>query len=96
MKIKFMVYMLVFGLGFGMGIACSYIYFTINCHAIALNLSGIVSNLKETKDPALKQEKLDFIYSKIRFTLAVDYWAGVSGELKKMSCTSEPWMDEEN
>ena len=66
------------------------------CSAIALNLSGIVSNLKETKDPALKQEKLDFIYSKIRFTLDVDYWAGVSGELKKMSCASEPWMDEEN
>ena len=91
-----MVYMLVFGLGFGMGIACSYIYFTVNCHAIALNLSGIVSNLKETKDPALKQEKLDFIYSKIRFTLNVSYWNDVNDELKRINCTPEPYGNEEN
>lgn len=96
MKIKFMIYTLVFGLGLGIGIAFSYAYFTINCNAIALNLSGIASNLKDTTDPNLRQKKLDFICSKIRFTLNVSYWADVNDELKRINCTPEPYGNEEN
>lgn len=96
MKIKLIIYTLMFGLGVGIGIACSYTYFVMNCNAIALNFSGIVTDLKGTEDPDLKREKIDFIYSKILFTLDINYWTDVYEELKKMSCKAEACKDDED
>ena len=96
MKIKFIIYILLFGLGIGIGIVCSYTYFTMNCSAIALNLAEIVTDLKGTENPNLRQEKIDFVHSKILFTLDINYWANVNRELKKMSCKAETCKDDED